>query len=335
MTAMAGSAVFLGSTGVRIAPIAYGTMGFGGDVDASLAARLFGMARERGVNLFDCADVYNGGRAEEILGDLIRPCRDRVVVTSKGYFPTSDDGNARGTSRYHLVRAVEASLRRLGTDRIDIYFLHRFDDITPLEETLRAVEHLVSSGKILYPAVSNFAAWQTARAVGMAERWGWQPITCVQPMYNLVKRQAEVEILPMCSALGLGALTYSPLGGGLLSGKYTRTCRPEHGRLVDVAMYRERYGAAENYDVAERFVGFAQARGLDPVALAIAWAASHPAVTAPIIGARDEAQLSRCLAALDLEVGAELRAEISALSPSPAPATDRNEEASPVSYGRR
>lgn len=335
MRAMAGSAVFLGSTGVRIAPLAYGTMAFGGDVDATLAARLFGMARDRGVNLFDCADVYNGGRAEEILGDLVRPCRDRVVITSKAYFPTSDDGNARGTSRYHLVRAVEASLRRLGTDRIDIYFLHRFDDVTPLDESLRAVEQLVASGKILYPAVSNFAAWQAARAIGLAERWGWQPIACVQPMYNLVKRQAEVEILPMCSALGLGALTYSPLGGGLLSGKYGREHRPEHGRLVDVAMYRERYGAPENYEVAERFVAFAHARGLDPVALAIAWVAAHPAVTAPIIGARDEAQLARCLAALELEVDAELRAAISALSPTPAPATDRNEESSPANYGQR
>ncbi|MFO0631311.1 MAG: aldo/keto reductase [Nannocystaceae bacterium] len=326
---------FLGRTGVRVSSLALGTMSFGGDADATMAARLFAMARERGVNLFDCADVYNGGRAEQLLGELVRPCRDEVVITTKAYFPTAADGNARGSSRYHLIRAVEASLRRLGTDRIDLFFLHRFDDVTPLDETLRAVEHLVARGMVLYPAVSNFAAWQTARAVGIAERNGWQPITCVQPMYNLAKRQAEVEILPMCASMGLGALTYSPLGGGLLSGKYGVHARPERGRLVDVAMYRERYGAQIHYEIAERFTAFAAARGLDPVPLAIAWVAAHPAVTAPIVGARDEAQLERCLAALELTVDPPLWAEIAALSPAPPPATDRNEESTATNYGSR
>lgn len=326
---------FLGRTGVRVSPLALGTMSFGGDADANTAARLFAMARERGVNLFDCADVYNGGRSEQLLGELVRPCRDEVVITTKAYFPTGSDGNARGSSRYHLVRAVEASLRRLGTDRIDVFFLHRFDDVTPLEETLRAVEHLVARGMVLYPAVSNFAAWQTAQAIGIAQRHGWQPIACVQPMYNLAKRQAEVEILPMCAGLGLGALTYSPLGGGLLSGKYGVNARPERGRLVDVAMYRERYGSPIHFEIAERFTAFAAARGLDPVPLAIAWVAAHPAVTAPIIGARDPEQLSRCLAALDLTVDPAMWAEIAALSPTPPPATDRNEESTATNYGSR
>lgn len=326
---------FLGRTGVRVSRLALGTMSFGGDADEVVSARMFALAREHGVNVFDCADVYNAGRAETILGRLAAGCRDELVLTSKVYFPTSADGNARGSSRYHIVRAAEASLRRLGTDRIDVYFLHRFDDRTPLEESLRAMESLVSAGKVLYPAVSNFAAWQSARALGIAERHGWSPIACTQPMYNLAKRQAEVEILPMCAAEQLGVLAYSPLGGGLLTGKYGRERRPERGRLVDVAMYRTRYGEDANYDIAERFTAHAQARGLDPVALAIAWVASHPAITAPIIGARDPEQLARCLAAADLELDAEARAEIDALSPAPPPATDRNEERTAANYGSR
>jgi len=328
---------FLGRTGVRVSSLALGTMSFGTDADEPTAAAIFGRAREAGIDLFDCADVYARGRAEEILGRLVREagCRDEIVLTTKGYFPTAKHGNARGSSRYHLVRAVEASLRRLGTDRIDVYFLHRFDDVTPLEDTLRTVELLVASGKILYPAVSNFAAWQTARALGVAERHGWAPIACVQPMYNLVKRQAEVEILPLAAAEGLGVLSYSPLGGGLLSGKYGSATRPEHGRLVDVPMYQTRYGDPLHYDVAERFVALARERGLAPAALAIAWVASHPAFTAPILGARDVAQLETALAAAEITIDPELRAAISALSPAPPPATDRNEEGSSHNYGAR
>ncbi len=328
---------FLGSTGVRVSALAFGTMGFGTDADEATSAELFARAREGGIDLFDCADVYGSGRAEEILGRLVRDagCRDAIVLTTKGYFPTGSRGNDRGASRYHLVRAVEASLRRLGTDRIDVYFLHRFDDVTPLEDSLRAIEHLVQAGKILYPAVSNFAAWQAAKALGIADRHGWARVTCMQPMYNLAKRQAEVEILPLAMAEGLGVLSYSPLGGGLLTGKYGPNVRPERGRLVDVAMYKTRYGDASHYDVAERFVAFARERGFSPTALAIAWVASHPGVTAPILGARDVAQLEAGLAAADIVMDAELRAEISALSPAPPPATDRNEEASANNYGSR
>jgi len=324
---------FLGRTGVRVSNLAFGTMPFG--KDTAVDAELFAMAVDAGINLFDCADVYNEGAAETSLGKLVAPCRDRVVLTTKAYFPTGPDANARGSSRYHLVRAVEASLRRLATDRIDLFFLHRFDDITALDETLRAVEHLVSSGKIVYPAVSNFAAWQTARAIGVAQLHGWQPLVCVQPMYNLAKRQAEVEILPLCRAEKIGALVYSPLGGGLLSGRYARDVRPDDGRLVRWPMYRTRYGADAYYDLAERFTAFARERGHEPAALAVAWAASHPDVTAAILGAKDREQLAVCLAAAQIEMTPELRAEISALSPAPAPATDRNEEGLTDTLGSR
>src|SRR5436190_7024497 len=167
---------FLGKTGVKVSRVALGAMSFGGDADEATAGAIWRAARDAGVNFVDTADVYNEGRSEEILGRLLRGERDQIVLASKAYFPTGKDANARGSSRYHLVRAVEASLRRLGTDRIDLYYLHRFDEATALDESLRAVESLVAAGKILYPAVSNFAAWQTMAALGLAERNGWQPI---------------------------------------------------------------------------------------------------------------------------------------------------------------
>lgn len=326
---------YLGRTGLKVSQLAFGTMTFGGEADEQMSAQLFHRCREAGINLFDCADVYQGGRSEEIVGRLIAPCRDEVVLTTKAYFPTTRDRNARGSHRYHLVRAVEASLRRLATDRIDVFFLHRFDDVTPLEETLRGVEQLVQQGKIIYPAVSNFAAWQSARALGVAERNGWAPLVCMQPMYNLVKRQAEVEILPLAQAEQLGVLSYSPLAGGLLAGKYGSDRRPEHGRLIDVQMYAVRYGAPFNYEVASAFTGLAAELGHHPASLAVAWAGSHPAVTAPLLGARNLDQLEPCLASVDIEMTDELRARISGLSPAPPPATDRNEESSEYNFGRR
>jgi aryl-alcohol dehydrogenase-like predicted oxidoreductase len=323
---------FVGRTGVRVSSLAFGTMSF---VDEPTSAALFGRARDAGINLFDCADVYEQGRSEELLGKLVAGSRDQVVITTKAYFPTGDDPNARGTSRYHLVRAVEASLRRLATDRIDLFFLHRFDDITALDETLRALDALVQSGKILYPAVSNFAAWQTQKALGMAALHDWAPIVATQPMYNLVKRQAEVEILPLAQAEQIGVLSYSPLAGGLLSGKYGVGRAPSTGRLLDNKMYATRYADPINYQVAERFTSLAAELGHHPASLAIAWVAAHPAMTAPIIGARDLDQLEPCLRAADVPMDAELYARISALSPAPPPATDRNEEATAHNYGGR
>jgi len=326
---------FLGTTGVQVSPLCFGTMSFGGEADEETSAAMFHRCREVGVNFFDCADVYQHGHAEEILGKLIAPCRDEVVLTSKVYFPMGAGVNARGATRYHILRAVEDSLKRLGTDRIDVYFIHRFDDFTPLEETLRALDDLVTQGKILYPAASNFAAWQVAKALGISAKAGWAPFAVLQPMYNLVKRQAEVELLPMALSEGLGVIPYSPLGGGLLSGKYGVARRPEQGRLVSNTMYQTRYHEGWMTQVAEDFTAFAQARGYHPVSLAVAWVGGHPAVTAPIIGARNLAQLEDSLGALKVAMTPELRAEISALSPEPPPATDRNEERTQFNYGSR
>jgi aryl-alcohol dehydrogenase-like predicted oxidoreductase len=316
----------LGRTGVRVSTLCFGTMSFGGDADEPTSAALFNRCREAGINFFDCANGYAGGRSEEILGRLIAPCRDEVVITSKVYFPIGKDVNARGASRRHIRAAVEASLKRLNTDYLDVYFIHHFDDATPIEETLRALDDLVRAGKILYPAASNFAAWQVAKALGVSAKQGWARFECIQPMYNLAKRQAEVELLPMAQSEQLGVISYSPLGGGLLTGKYSSQQRPASGRLIENQMYQARYGDALYYEVAERFTSFARERGLDPAGLAVAWVASHPAITAPIIGARNLEQLEGSLRSLEISITPELRAEISAFSPTPPPATDRNEE---------
>ena len=209
----------LGKTGVQVSQLCFGTMSFGGDADTETSAAMFHRCREVGINFFDCANVYVGGRSEEILGKLIADCRDEIVLTSKVGVTTGGDVNAGGLLRRHIMLAVEDSLKRLGTDRLDLYFVHIFDAKTPIEGTLRALDDLVHQGKILYPAVSNWAAWQIARALGISAREGLARFECIQPMYNLVKRQAEVEILPLAQAEQMGVISYSPLGGGLLDNK--------------------------------------------------------------------------------------------------------------------
>lgn len=317
---------FLADTGVAVSSLALGTMSFGGDADEEASRAIFHRCRDAGINLFDCANVYQKGRAEEILGALVEGCRDEVILTSKAFFPMGENINARGASRRHMRQAVEASLERLRTDYIDIYFVHRFDGKTALEETLTALDDLVHQGKILYTAASNFAAWQVEKALGISARDGLAGFKAIQPMYNLVKRQAEVEILPMAEAEGLAVFPYSPLGGGLLSGKYGRSTRPVSGRLTDNPMYRARYHEDWVYDTTQRFTDFARERGYEPTQLAVAWVGSHPAVTAPLIGARNVEQLEGSLRSLEIVMTPELREEISALSPAPPPATDRADE---------
>jgi aryl-alcohol dehydrogenase-like predicted oxidoreductase len=223
------------------------------------------------------------------------------------------------------MKGVEDSLRRLKTDYIDFYFVHDFDESTPIEETLRALDDLQRQGKILYPAVSNWAAWQISKALGISAKEQLARFELIQPMYNLVKRQAEVEILPMAKSEQIGVITYSPLGAGLLTGKYGVNKRPEQGRLVDDARYHDRYGANEDFVVAEQFTNYAQAHDVKPATLAVAWVMAHPAVTAPIIGARNLNQLEDSLAAADFKMTADMYSQISDLSSTPAPATDRTE----------
>ncbi len=325
----------LGRTGVKVSSLCFGTMSFGGIADMNTSKQMFQACRDAGINFFDCANVYEKGKSEEVLGKLIADCRDEVVITSKVYFKTGDDVNAMGASRYHIVRAVEDSLRRLNTEYIDLYFIHRFDDVTPIEETLEVLNDLVRQGKILYIGASNFAAWQVAKALGISKANKWSKFVCLQPMYNLVKRQAEVELLPMAISEQLGVIPYSPLGGGLLSGKYGSTRKPDTGRLLENRMYQIRYSDQSMYEVAEAFTDLAQSEGIHPVSLAVAWVLAHPGVTAPIIGARNPEQLKPSLDAVNVQMTNELYQRISALSVQPPPATDRNEETSEYNYGLR
>ncbi|MFK7922483.1 MAG: aldo/keto reductase [Bacteroidia bacterium] len=326
---------FLGKTGVKVSSLCFGTMSFGGIADEQMSRAMFQQCRDAGINFFDCANVYEQGRSEEILGRLIADCRDEVVITSKVYFKTGQGVNDGGASRYHIVRAVEASLKRLNTEYIDLYFIHRFDETTPLEETLAVLNDLVRKGKVLYIGASNFAAWQVAKALGISQQNAWARFECIQPMYNLVKRQAEVELLPMAISEQLGVISYSPLGGGLLTGKYGKDRRPDSGRLMENKMYQVRYGAEEVYAVADHFTQLARELNMDPVSLAIAWVRERDGITAPIIGARNTTQLGPAIASLEIDMNAELFDRISALSPQPPVATDRNEEASDLNYGIR
>lgn len=325
----------LGQTGMQVSCLCLGTLTFGGEADEQSCAEMFHLCREAGINFYDTADVYNGGRSEEILGKLISGCRDEIVLSSKVFFPMTKAEISGGHSRRHIMLAVEATLKRLKTDRLDLYFLHTFDPRTAMEETLRALDDLVQQGKILYPAVSNWAAWQIAKALGISDRHGWARFACIQPLYNLVKRQAEVEILPLAQAEGLGVITYNSVGGGLLTGKYGMSARPERGRLIDNGLYIKRYEDSVNFEVAERFTAHARKHGVPPAALAIAWVMSHPAVTAPILGARTPEQLEVLLQAADIPMTPEWRADISALSKEPPPVTDRSEERVGVFYGTR
>jgi aryl-alcohol dehydrogenase-like predicted oxidoreductase len=315
----------LGRTGVQVSQLCFGTMPFGGDADETASAQMYRAGRDAGINFFDTADQYSKGRSEQILGALMRGHRDELIIATKCFNPWGSDLNARGGSRRHIRRALEASLKRLQTDRVEILYLHQYDALTPIEESMRALEDLVRAGVVLYPALSNHPAWLTQQALDAQERHGWARLQVIQPMYNLVKRQAEVEILPMAQANGLAVVPYSPAGGGLLSGKYARQDTAT-GRLATNKMYESRYGEEWMHDVAAKFAAFAGKRGVHPMSLAVAWVASHPAVTAPIIGARNLEQLRPSLESVNIDMTPELRAEIAALSRTPPPATDRLEE---------
>ena len=316
----------LGRTGLKVSQLCFGTMSFGGDANEEQSARMYKACRDAGINFFDCADAYSKGKAETILGKLMRSERDDLIITSKCFNPMGDDINASGGNRRHILRAVEASLQRLGTDRLDVMFMHRWDAHVPLEETLRALEQLVSDGKVLYLGASNWSAWQIAKSLGVSQMRGWPRIDVIQPMYSLVKRQVESEIFPLALEEELGVIAYSPIGGGLLSGKYGTKDRPEQGRIVDKKEYTDRYGEEWVFEVAEKFTALAKRQGQHPVSLVVAWAAKHPALTCPIIGARSLEQLQPSLNSVEIDMSDELHGEIAALSRTPAPATDRREE---------
>ncbi len=315
----------LGNTGVKVSSLCMGTMTFGDGADKKTSELLYNTCRERGINFFDCANGYAKGESERILGQLIKPHREEVLIATKVYFPTGTNINDRGLSRSHMTKALDASLKRLDTDYIDVYYLHHFDEETALEETFMALNDFVRQGKIQYIGVSNFSAWQIMKAKAITETRQLAAVSCVQPMYSLLKRQAESELLPMASSETMGVFSYSPLAGGLLTGKY-RGENPGAGRFDTNKMYQNRYRDSFYQESVDAYVQFAQEHQLDAVSLAIAWVMRNPAVTAPIIGARNLQQLEPCLAALEIELTDDMLVALDQISPPASLATDREEE---------
>ena len=304
----------LGRSGLRISAITLGTMGFGGGGvfanvgtgDVQDARRQIDLALEAGVNMIDTADVYSMGKTEEIVGQALGSRRDDVILATKARFPMGDGANDAGLSRHHLVRACEASLRRLGTDYIDLYQLHEWDGQTPLEETLGALEHLLQSGKVRYVGCSNFAGWQVMKALGIARAEGLPAFVSQQVYLSLQERSAEYEIVPSALDQGLGLLIWSPLAGGLLSGKYRRDQpAPEGSRHATDWDDPPVYDEDKLWDTVDALIEVAEEHGVSAAQVALAWLLRRPAVTSLIIGARTEEQLRDNLAALNLQLSAE------------------------------
>lgn len=312
--------VRFGRTGLEISEICLGTMTFGNESDEAMSRVLMDDAFERGINFFDCAHNYNKGLTEEIVGRWLGPHRDEIILTTKIFFPFGGGRNDRGLSRRNILMSMDRSLKRLQTDRVEILYLHHWDEHTNLEESLRAADTLVEQGKVLYLGISNFAAWQVEKTLGISALGKLAAPVCIQPMYSLVKRQAEVELLPMAAQERLAVFPYNVIGAGLLTGKYLRG---ETGRLTETEMYRQRYSNPSYPAIAERFVAYAREHGHSPAALAAAWVMAHPAVTAPIIGARNPEQFHDTLACTEIRLSQAQRQEISALSYTPPDATDR------------
>lgn len=316
----------LGKTGLKVSSLCMGTMTFGAEAEKNEASAMFNLCRDNGINFFDCANKYADGEAEKILGGCMQGCRDDVVIATKGASRISPEVNALGASRKHLMLELEKSLQRLKTDYIDLYYVHYFDPCTAIESTLRFLDDAVSQGKILYTGVSNWSAWQIMKSIHLSKINHLQPIDCIQPMYSLVKRQAEVELFPLATDQQLGVVPYSPVGAGVLTGKYHKLDSTASARLNDKDYYHKRYLQKCYFDIANAFLEFASENGYEAAPLAISWAMHHPAVTAPIIGARNKEQLKMNLKAVDIEMTADVYKHISALSISPPPAHDRLEE---------
>jgi aryl-alcohol dehydrogenase-like predicted oxidoreductase len=266
--------------------IGLGTNRFGTDkLPAEEVSKIIDAALELGINFIDTANTYVRGRSEEALGQALKGRRDRFILATKGVLPIGDGPNDRGASRYHLRRAFEISLRRLHTDHIDLYYAHRWDHTTPIEETLRALDDLVRQGKVCYVGASEYASWQLAHANLLAEVRGWTPFVVVQSRYNMLERQVEREVLPYCRAHGVGFIPSYPLAGGFLTGKYTRGEPPPAGSRGEADARMQRYMTATHYDTLEALAAWAEARGRGLNELAQAWLLAQPQVCSVISGA--------------------------------------------------
>lgn len=308
--------VQLGRSGLRVSRLSLGTMTFGGRTDLPEARRICDRALDHGLFFWDTADMYSRGRSEEMVGELLKGRRQEVVLATKAYAPMGPGPNDRGLSARHLRLACEASLRRLGTDWIDLFYLHLPDRSVPLDETLRAVEDLRRAGKIRYVACSNYVSWEVVDLLHTARAAGWQPMSAVQPKYNLFNRDIEMELLPMAQHHGLGVVSYSPLARGILTGKYGAGAIPADSRRAhDNPRLAQAEWRAASLELVPAFVALAAARGVEPGALAVAWALANRAISSVIAGPRTEDQLQTYLDALTIPWDADLEAACDALVP--------------------
>jgi 1-deoxyxylulose-5-phosphate synthase len=316
----------LGRTGLKVSEICLGTMTFAGQCDETTGLEILDTAAERGVTFLDTADAYpippdpeTAGRTEAVIGRWFAANgrRDEFVLATKCRIRVGNGPNDQGLSRRHILAACAASLRRLQTDYVDLYQAHMFDAETPLDETLRAFEDLVRSGMVRYIGCSNYAAWQLALALGLSERASLARYDCIQPRYNILFREIEAELLPLCRDQGVGVMVYNPLAGGLLTGKHARDQPPRPGTRftlgVSGELYRERYWHAAQFDAVETLRDHCQARNLNLATVSAAWVLAQPGVTAAIVGASRPEQLTDTLAATDLTLDEETRAVCDAL----------------------
>jgi aryl-alcohol dehydrogenase-like predicted oxidoreductase len=293
-------------------------MTFGAGADEATSFALMDRFMELGGTFLDTADQYTTGLSEEIVGRWIkeRGVRDQVVLATKVYSPMSDAPNDHGLSRIHIQRGVEASLRRLQTDVIDLYQIHRWCFESEPQETLEALNDLVRQGKVRYIGCSNLKAWHLAKYLNLAKEQGWSPFISIQPIYSALNRSIENEVLELCAEEGLGVIVYNPLAGGVLTGKYARGATPAPGtRLGDMAVYQGRYLTETALDLVDEFVAAAKERGVTPAQLALAWVMAEPRVTCPIIGARTMEQLNDTIGGIDVQLAPEERAAIPAMPP--------------------
>lgn len=300
----------MGRSGIRVSELCLGSMTFGRETDEETSVAILDTFVESGGNFIDTADVYSTGGSEEILGRWLRTRRrDELVIATKVRFPMGDGPNERGLGRKHIMEGVEASLRRLQTDYIDLYQVHAWDPATPLEQTLSTLDSLVRSGKVRAVGASNFSGWQLQKAVDLSGRHGWEPFTCLQPLYNLLDRETEWDLLPVCRNEGLGVIPWSPLRGGWLSGSIRRGMQePPRGSRVETA---EKKGWSESWSayqdertwrVLDELFAVAEETGRPPAQVAVNWLLRQPDVTAPIVGARTMEQLTSHLAVVDWEL---------------------------------
>ena len=311
----------LGRTGLQVSRLCLGTMTFGLQSDEATAAAILDRAAEGGIDFLDTSDAYplggdltTRGITEDILGRWLRGKRDRFIVATKCFAPTGPAPFDAGNSRKHILDAVDASLRRLQTDYIDLYQLHGYDQNTPIDETLSALDDLVHSGKIRYLGCSNFLTYQLVRAIGRSQTLGLARFDSVQPRYNLLFRQIEREMLPFCEEDGVGVISYNPIAGGLLSGKHNQSAAPPEGSRFTLGnagpMYQDRYWHEREFETVEAVRKLADQAGVPLVTLSVAWVLAHPAVTAPIIGDSRPDQLDASLAAAEFTMSTELKAEL-------------------------